>query len=175
MSEIMRKLTAIFVRGVLACAALCIGACGSSRESKYRSLFLSVPDIEAVTNFWYYEGRMGASLNLTDGRYLDIDAFDEGVGTSTNKIGLHQIGNISVFCSSTPQRNDVVAFGFNILEVMRSSPLQLRLGNIGDVVSHYHEIYGYLEESLPPPQSGDLKQFDVGDHSLWCSRGTPRN
>jgi len=171
----MHKLTAIFVQGILGCLALSIGACGNSRESKYRSVFLSVPDVEEVADFLYYEGHTGAGLKLTDGRYLHIAEFDEDIGTSTNRIGLIRIGNMTVLCSSTPERNDGVVGAFNIIEVMGSSPLQLRLRNIRDVVTHYDTIYRYLEESLPPSETGESKQFNVSALSLWCSRGTPRN
>jgi hypothetical protein len=170
----MRKLTAVFIQAILACAALSTSACGRSRESTYRSVFLSVPGVEEVTSFLYYEGHTGASLRLTNGRYLDIAEFDESVGTSTDHIGLIQIGDLKVFCSSTRTRSDVVGGGFNIVNVMGSSPSQLQLRNIGDVVSHYDEIYRYLDASLPAPQAGDLKEFDVGAESLWCSRGAPR-
>lgn len=149
----------------LACS---ICACGTS-ESDYRAIFLSVPGVEEVAYFLNYEGHRSAALELTDGRYLHIAEFDEAVGTSTAQIALYQIGDLTVACSTTPERSDVVFGGFNVLEVMRDSPLELQLQNIGDIVSHYAEIYGYIEEFLPVHPTTP-KQLDFGAYTHWCSR-----
>jgi hypothetical protein len=149
------------------------------RRPEYSAVFLSVPGVEEVSYFLWYEEHTSAGLELTGGRHLHIAEFDEAVGTSTDDIGLVQIGDLQVSCSTTAERSDIVAGGFNVIAVMASSPLQLRLRNIGDVVSHYDEIYGYIEESLPLERydaerdigwGAEAKQVNMGSHSYWCSR-----
>jgi len=176
----MRKLTiAVVALGTLVFIALWSIDYFGWRRPEYSSVFLSVPGVEEVSYFLWYEEHTSAGLNLTDGRYLLIHEFDEAVGTATDRILLQQIGDLTVFCSTTSERTFLVAGGFNIIEVMRSSPLRLDLRNIGDIVSHYDEIYRYLEETLPLErlnverdivEGGELKEVDMGSRSYWCSR-----
>src|SRR5262245_35232305 len=108
---------------ILACIALWLGS--GWREPEYRSAFLSVPEIEEVAYFLWYEEHTSAGLNLTEGRYLFIAGFDEEVGTSTDRIQLLQIGDLTVSCREMFEGTEIRFNGFNIIAVMDSSPLQL--------------------------------------------------
>ena len=149
------------------------------REPEYRSAFLSVPEIEEVSYFLWYEEHTGAGLVLTENRYLHIMEFDETVASKADFIELFQIGDIVIRCGRTPHDLNIASGVFNILEVMRASPLHLELHNIGDIVDHYAEISGYLEEELPTHAlvngvmvPGASKKIETRKGQFWCSRHT---
>ena len=165
----VRNRAGVYFSIALPLAVLLLELLGNQGERKYRSILSSVSDVEEVTYLLYYEEHTSADLNLTEGRYLHINEFDEGVATSTDQILLSRIGDLKVSCSATPQRDGIVGGGLNILDVMASSSLQLELRNISDVISHYGVIYDYLEQSLPL-ETAEPKQLNDGRYSYWCWR-----
>lgn len=155
----------------MACVALLLFACGGWSESKYRSVFLSIADVKEVGSFRNYENHRNATLSLTQDRYVHISEFDENIARVVDDIGLNQIGDIAVSCSTSRERTDAVVGAFNIIQAMKSSPLHLQIENIGDLVSHYGEIYRYLEGADWPLQISP-KQPTVGIDRYWCFRGS---
>jgi len=141
----------------------------SINERKYRNIFTSVPDVKKVTDFLDYEGKRSAGLHLTNERYLYIAAFDDSIGTETRRVTLSRIGHISITCSRDKDREAFSISAFNIIEVMRSSPLHLELKNIGDIVAHYDDILGYVDSAIPEPTL-PAAQLKIGSQTFWCSK-----
>ena len=159
-------------------AALLASSCTNYSE-KYRSIFLAVDGVMEVSRFGWYEEHTSAALVLTENRYLHILEFDETVASKTDFIELFQIGDIRIRCGRTPQTREIASGAFNILEVMRASPLHLELQNIGDIIEHYDEIAGYLEEELPMHAVVNdrmvvdaSKSIETTKGQYWCSRHT---
>jgi hypothetical protein len=159
-------------------AALLASSCTDYSE-KYRSIFLAVDGVMEVSDFLWYEKHTSAALVLAENRYIHIMEFDETVASTTDFIELFQIGDIVIRCGDTPQARNIASGVFNILEVMRASPLRLELQNIGDIIDHYDEISDYLEEELPTHAVVNDRfvvdastRIETKRGEFWCSRHT---
>src|SRR5262245_37526167 len=90
--------TALWLLGYVSSASY------EATERRYTAIFMAVPEVEAVDRFLEYEGKTSAGLNIKGGGYLYISAFDESVGTSTDRLSLYQIGDIAIACSDNKER-----------------------------------------------------------------------
>ena len=136
------------------------------KQEKYTNLFLQIPHVKKVTNFYFYEGTTKARVHLDQLKFIDFSQFDSNSFTETDDIRIDSISGLKIVCTTF--------YSFNLVEYLDwKTEGRIKVTSIGDVVERFDVIYREIDK-LPANKKNAMElpfKYGIKTQDLMRKQG----